>query len=38
MNLTCEEIDKLTVEARYMYSERATILKKIEIAKKMRDI
>ena len=38
MNLTCAEIDKLTEEARYMYSERATILKQIEIAKKMRDI
>lgn len=38
MNLTCAEIDKLTDEARYMYSERATILKQIEIAKKMRDI
>ena len=38
MNLTCEEIDNLTEEARYMYSERASILKQIEVAKKMREI
>ena len=38
MSLTCEEIDNLTEEARYMYSERASILKQIEVAKKMREI
>mgnify|MGYP006085147815 CR=1 FL=1 len=38
MNLTCAEIDDLAEKARYMYQERATILKKIKIANKMRDI
>ena len=38
MNLTCDEIDALTIEARYRYQERANILKQVEIAKKMHDI
>lgn len=38
MDLTLDDIDQLTTEARYIYAERATILKRIEIAKKMREI
>ena len=38
MNLNCDEIDALTVEARYRYQERANIFKQIEIARKMHEI
>lgn len=38
MDLSLDDIDALTEEARYLYCERATILKRIELAHKMREI
>jgi hypothetical protein len=38
MKLSLVEIEKLTIDARFLYQKRALILKEMEIANKMKEL